>query len=112
MPNIAHLYVRLLLLAGRFDLIDRGILDNSHVRFFTALVLKAFVDAPGLVMERFTATPAPLYQILPVSWHRPWVAATHTVNAALARGVPRLLGYQFIVLARPKGASFGATCVG
>jgi len=101
-PNIAHLYVRLLLLMGRFDYIDRGILDNTHLRFFTARSLKALMADAGLVIQRFTATPAPLYQILPVSWHRRWIASTHAVNAVIARSLPRLFGYQFLVLARPR----------
>ena len=101
-PNIAHLYIRLLLLCGRFDYIDRGILDRSHLRFFTARSLRAFIADAGLVVERFTATPAPLYQVLPTSWHKRWVAATHSINAVIARNLPRLLGYQFIVRARPK----------
>jgi 2-polyprenyl-3-methyl-5-hydroxy-6-metoxy-1,4-benzoquinol methylase len=107
-PNIAHFYIRLLLLLGRFDYIDRGILDDSHLRFFTARSLRALIADAGLTIERFTATPAPLYQVLPVSWHRPWVAATHSVNAVIARNLPRLLGYQLIVLARPKGQTLGA----
>jgi 2-polyprenyl-3-methyl-5-hydroxy-6-metoxy-1,4-benzoquinol methylase len=106
-PNIAHLYIRLLLLLGRFDYIDRGILDNTHLRFFTARSLRALLADAGLVIERFTATPAPLYQVLPPSWHKRWVAATHTVNALIARNLPRVLGYQFIVLARPKGSVLG-----
>src|SRR5439155_20250782 len=39
-PNIAHLYIRLLLLFGRFDYIDRGILDRTHLLFFTARSLR------------------------------------------------------------------------
>ena len=101
-PNIAHLYIRLLLLFGRFDYLDRGILDRTHLRFFTARSLRAFIADAGLVVERFTATPAPLYQVLPKSWHKRWVAATHTVNAVIARNLPRLLGYQLIVRAHPK----------
>jgi 2-polyprenyl-3-methyl-5-hydroxy-6-metoxy-1,4-benzoquinol methylase len=104
-PNIAHLWIRLLLLVGRFDYLDRGILDQSHLRFFTERSLRAMLADAGLSIERFTATPAPLYQILPVSWHRRWVAATHAINAVIARKVRRLLGYQFIVLAYPKGAA-------
>ena len=107
-PNIAHLYIRLLLLVGRFDYIDRGILDDSHLRFFTERSLRALIADAGLTVERFTATPAPLYQILPASWHKRWVAATHAVNAVIARSLPRLLGYQLIVLARPKGGALGA----
>jgi 2-polyprenyl-3-methyl-5-hydroxy-6-metoxy-1,4-benzoquinol methylase len=107
-PNIAHLYIRLLLLLGRFDYLDRGILDNTHLRFFTARSLRALLDDAGLVVERFSATPAPLYQVLPERWHKRWVAVTHTINAAIARNLPRVLGYQFIVLARPKGGALGA----
>ncbi|MEK7714676.1 MAG: class I SAM-dependent methyltransferase, partial [candidate division NC10 bacterium] len=77
-PNIAHLYIRLLLLLGRFDYLDRGILDNTHLRFFTARSLRALLDDAGLVVERFSATPAPLYQVLPERWHKRWVAVTHT----------------------------------
>jgi 2-polyprenyl-3-methyl-5-hydroxy-6-metoxy-1,4-benzoquinol methylase len=103
-PNVAHLWIRLLLLFGHFDYLDRGILDQSHLRFFTERSLRAMLAAAGLSIERLTATPAPLYQILPVSWHRKWVAATHSINAVIARKVRRLLGYQFIVLAHPKSA--------
>ncbi|MBI2160639.1 MAG: class I SAM-dependent methyltransferase [Candidatus Rokubacteria bacterium] len=107
-PNIAHLYIRLLLLLGRFDYIDRGILDNTHLRFFTARSLRALLADAGLAVERFAATPAPLYQMLPARWHKRWVAVTHTINAAIARNLPRVLGYQFIVLARPTDGAPGA----
>src|SRR5207237_9607176 len=34
-PNVAHLWMRLSLLAGRFQYGPRGILDATHLRFFT-----------------------------------------------------------------------------
>jgi 2-polyprenyl-3-methyl-5-hydroxy-6-metoxy-1,4-benzoquinol methylase len=102
-PNVAHLWIRLLLLVGRFDYLDRGILDQTHLRFFTERSLRAMLADAGLSISRFTATPAPLYQILPASWHKRWVAATHAINAAIARRARRLLGYQFVVLAYEKG---------
>jgi len=98
-PNVAHLIIRLSLLFGRFDYIDRGILDESHLRFFTQRSLRRLVSDVGLDITRFTATPAPLYQVLPQRFHRPWLAMTHAVNAAIAHRLPRLLGYQFVVLA-------------
>ena len=107
-PNIAHLYIRLLLLLGRFDYVDRGILDHTHLRFFTERSLRALITDAGLAIERFTATPAPLYQVLPPSWHKRWIAVTHALNAAIARNLPRLLGYQFIVMARPKGGTLSS----
>ena len=87
-PNIAHLWIRLLLLFGRFEYLDRGILDHSHLRFFTERSLRAMLANAGLSIVRFTATPAPLYQILPVSWHRRWVAAEEA-RAASANGLAR-----------------------
>lgn len=103
-PNVAHFVIRLLLLVGKFEYLDRGILDHTHLRFFTERSLRALVADAGLGVDRFTATPAPLYQVLPSRFHRPWLAATHRMNAWLAHSLPRLLGYQFIVLARPKEA--------
>ena len=34
-PNIAHGAIRLALLEGRFDYTSLGILDDTHLRFFT-----------------------------------------------------------------------------
>jgi 2-polyprenyl-3-methyl-5-hydroxy-6-metoxy-1,4-benzoquinol methylase len=34
-PNVAHLAVRGMLLAGRWSYAQTGIMDNSHIRFFT-----------------------------------------------------------------------------
>jgi|TARA_B100000315_G_scaffold255046_1_gene297419 2-polyprenyl-3-methyl-5-hydroxy-6-metoxy-1,4-benzoquinol methylase/glycosyltransferase involved in cell wall biosynthesis len=35
LPNVAHLAVRLMLLEGRWEYQDTGILDRSHVKFYT-----------------------------------------------------------------------------
>jgi 2-polyprenyl-3-methyl-5-hydroxy-6-metoxy-1,4-benzoquinol methylase len=98
-PNVAHLAIRLSLLMGRFDYFDRGILDRTHLRFFTDRSLRRLLAAAGLVIVRRTATAVPLYQVLPAAWHGRLVAAVHAVSAALSRTFPRLLGYQFVVVA-------------
>jgi 2-polyprenyl-3-methyl-5-hydroxy-6-metoxy-1,4-benzoquinol methylase len=99
-PNVAHLWVRLSLLAGRFDYTERGILDSGHLRFFTQRSLRALLAGTGLTIVRATATPAPLHAVLPPRWHGGTLAAVQAINAAAARAVPRLLGYQFVLLAR------------
>jgi 2-polyprenyl-3-methyl-5-hydroxy-6-metoxy-1,4-benzoquinol methylase len=103
-PNVAHFVIRVSLLVGKFEYLDRGILDHGHLRFFTERSLRALAADAGLRIERFTATPAPLYQVLPTRFHRPWLAATHRINAWVAHSIPRLMGYQFILLARRKEA--------
>jgi SAM-dependent methyltransferase len=99
-PNVAHLWVRLSLLAGRFDYADRGILDRTHLRFFTRRTLDDLLAGAGLDVVRRTATPVPLYQVVAPRWHGRGVATVHGVSAAAARTLPRVLGYQFIVHAR------------
>jgi len=96
-PNVAHVWVRLSLLAGRFDYAERGILDRTHLRFFTRRTLAALVAEAGLSVARMTSTPVPLYQVVPPRWHGRALAAVHALSAGSARLLPRLLAYQFVV---------------
>jgi len=62
--------------------------------------LAALLDGTGLRLTRMTATPVPLYHVLPPRLHGRALAALHGASAAAARVLPRLLGYQFVALAR------------
>jgi 2-polyprenyl-3-methyl-5-hydroxy-6-metoxy-1,4-benzoquinol methylase len=96
-PNVAHLWIRLSLLAGHFDYAERGILDRTHLRFYTRRTLGALVAGAGLHVARLTATPVPLYQVVPERWHGGALAAVHALSAGAARTLPRLLAYQFVI---------------
>jgi GT2 family glycosyltransferase/2-polyprenyl-3-methyl-5-hydroxy-6-metoxy-1,4-benzoquinol methylase len=51
-PNIAHGSVRLSLLAGKFEYKDIGILDRTHLRFFTLdSILRLFADAGFAIVD-------------------------------------------------------------
>jgi O-antigen biosynthesis protein len=47
-PNVAHGSVRLALLSGRFDYQDIGLLDETHLRFFTRETLEQLLDEAEL----------------------------------------------------------------
>lgn len=47
-PNIAHYRIRKQLLLGRFNYTDTGILDHSHLRFFTYSSLQRMIVGVGL----------------------------------------------------------------
>lgn len=50
-PNIAHAAIRLSLLQGRFDYTDFGILDNTHIRFFTRKTVKELFIKAGYLAD-------------------------------------------------------------
>jgi 2-polyprenyl-3-methyl-5-hydroxy-6-metoxy-1,4-benzoquinol methylase len=60
-PNVAHGDVRLSLLAGRFDYRDTGLLDETHVRFFTRQNLDRFLRDAGFTAIDVRTTTAPLF---------------------------------------------------
>src|SRR5205823_7166679 len=80
-PNVAHLWVRLSLLAGRFDYAERGILDRTHLRFFTRRTLLALLARAGLAVDELRVTPVPLPLVVPRRLHGGWLRATHTLSA-------------------------------
>lgn len=55
-PNVAHGSLRLALLQGRWEYRDTGLLDRTHVRFFTRESTLAMVRSAGLVVTRLWAT--------------------------------------------------------
>ncbi len=99
-PNIANLWVRLNLLFGNFTYTDRGILDRTHLRFFTQ---KTFVDLlrkSGCRIQRFTATPIPLDLIHPFFQKNKLGILMLTLLANISQRIPTVFGYQFIALIR------------
>lgn len=51
LPNVANWRVRLGLLAGRFDYRDSGILDRTHLRFFTIASARKLLEDAGFSVE-------------------------------------------------------------
>ncbi|MGO9233053.1 MAG: class I SAM-dependent methyltransferase [Methylocella sp.] len=53
LPNIAHLSVSIpLLFWGRFNYVDAGILDRTHLRFFVRESAVALMNGAGLTVDR------------------------------------------------------------
>lgn len=60
-PNIAHISIRLELMGGNFDYEPMGILDNTHLKYFTKKSLEKMVSDAGYktVSTNFTANDYP-----------------------------------------------------
>ena len=107
-PNVANVYVRLSLLFGRFDYQDRGILDRTHLHFFTRTTFREFLRDAGLEAKTLTATPIPLPLVVSQRYQGVVFGMLHAANAWLARAWPTLFGYQFVALARKEKRSHAA----
>lgn len=98
-PNIANLWVRLNLLAGRFDYTERGILDRTHLHFFTRRTFKSMLLSAGLVVAELRATPIPLNLVHPSFERAAWGRSVHKGLAGCTAAWPTVLGYQFVAKA-------------
>jgi methionine biosynthesis protein MetW len=103
-PNVAHWTVRLDLLRGRFDYQPCGIMDATHLRWFTAQTLRRLFDSAcyEIVDIRQTAgvTLPDYLRRLPWSWMRPRLRGT--LIHRLSRLFPNLFGCQHVVRALAK----------
>lgn len=102
-PNIAYWAMRLTLLFGRFDYSLRGgLLDSTHLRFFTRRTLEAMVAACGYRMEIFYPVPS-LLRGERLSQHRWLLPFLWVLNGYLpmlaARVLPGSVAVAFVVRA-------------
>jgi SAM-dependent methyltransferase len=104
-PNFAHVWVRLNLLCGRFEYADRGILDRTHLRFFTLRSFQRFLQEAGLEWDEIIATPVPLLLAVPRRYHGGWLRGLHAVNAVVARCWRTMFGFQFVAVAHPRNTT-------
>lgn len=100
LPNIAHVVPRLQVLLGRFDYEERGILDRTHLRFFTRKTALNLVAGAGLLVDSITYTPTPVELVFPHIEEARVGRELLAWNARLAKMAPKLLGYQFVMSCR------------
>jgi len=63
-PNIANITVRLGLLFGVFEYRDRGILDNTHLRFYTMRTIRRELEHAGFRVLAVRGSSVPLRLIV------------------------------------------------
>jgi 2-polyprenyl-3-methyl-5-hydroxy-6-metoxy-1,4-benzoquinol methylase len=98
-PNFGHWYPRLRTALGIFDYDQRGILDKTHVRFFTRRSLLRMIKKNGFKVLRMEMTGLPVDV---VSGRRSLLKRlVVAVDAALVRLRPTMFAYQFVVEVEP-----------
>jgi SAM-dependent methyltransferase len=100
-PNVGNIIVRLLVLFGMFPYGRQGILDRTHVRFFTAHSLDRLLTQAGLDIVRRGATTLPFFLIVAHGAARMALGAVEQLYSVLVRIWPALFAYQLLRVARP-----------
>jgi 2-polyprenyl-3-methyl-5-hydroxy-6-metoxy-1,4-benzoquinol methylase len=100
-PNFGHWYPRLRVGVGLFGYDRRGILDATHIRFFTRRSFEQLVHRAGFAIARRDATGLPLEVADRGADHEPAAVSgklgfVRAIDAALVRIRPQLFGYQFL----------------
>jgi glycosyltransferase involved in cell wall biosynthesis/2-polyprenyl-3-methyl-5-hydroxy-6-metoxy-1,4-benzoquinol methylase len=60
-PNIAHGAIRLALLGGKFKYTRFGILDDTHLRFFTRETVEDLFQKTGYIIDKIDVTKLPVF---------------------------------------------------
>ena len=102
LPNVANFSVRLGLLFGRFNYMERGLLDRTHLHFYTRKTSRALLEQAGYQVIESRITVVPLELVLGLAPRNPLMRAITETLAIFTRIFPGLLGYQLVYLARPR----------
>ncbi len=100
LPNVAHLAVRLMLLAGYFPQMERGILDRTHLHFYTRDTAEAMLHRAGLDIMRARPTGVPLDELWPTGEDRLLFNGLMRLQHLALLLAPRLFAFQWIFVAR------------
>ncbi len=104
-PNVANLTVRFSLLFGRFEYRPRGIMDRTHLRFFTRKSARKTLESCGYEVIEQRETVMPLELILGLDAKNPIVVLMSSILSGVTRLMPGLFGYQTVLVARPIAAA-------
>lgn len=93
LPNIAHWRARLRLLTGRFDYEDYGLMDRTHLHFYTLRTGRALLETHGYRIEQVRIAGSGLQNALNALARR----LSYEMPGLV---LPALLAYELIYVAR------------
>jgi 2-polyprenyl-3-methyl-5-hydroxy-6-metoxy-1,4-benzoquinol methylase len=99
-PNVGHWYPRFRIAFGRFDYDQRGILDRTHLRFFTRRSFRRMAERCDLEVRRVAPTGLPIDVVTgtPTAAGR----AAHRIDRIAGRVWPTLFAYQLVFELTPR----------
>lgn len=94
LPNVAHYSVRLALLCGKWNMADAGIMDRTHLHFYTMATAQKLFDQNGWQVESVRAR-GDLERLF-------GKIGLEKIGKMILFSMPTLFGVQFIFSVKPK----------
>ncbi|HEX8169156.1 MAG TPA: class I SAM-dependent methyltransferase [Thermoanaerobaculia bacterium] len=101
-PNIANITVRLGLLFGIFEYRERGILDHTHLRFYTLRTIRREIERAGFRILETRGSSVPIRLIVGRFTPEPLLRFGERILSMITRLWRSLFAYQIILVAAPK----------
>jgi glycosyltransferase involved in cell wall biosynthesis len=98
-PNAVNFTIRLMVLFGRFRYSDRGILDWSHLRFFTAKSISALLEERGYRITARHYSVIPLERVIPIRPDSRLLRFASRVLRVITGLAPGLFAYEIVLAA-------------
>lgn len=109
-PNVGHLAVRAMLLEGRWEYADLGLLDRDHVRFFTQKTIYKLFSESGFEVAAMQTTNLPVDVV-----DRLCNMQLNPYFVGLAEKAvgsdPSATVFQYVAMAKPKVFSLHIVCM-
>jgi 2-polyprenyl-3-methyl-5-hydroxy-6-metoxy-1,4-benzoquinol methylase len=99
-PNIANITVRLMLLLGMFNYTERGILDRTHLHFYTRKTARQLLEANGYRIVEHKMTIMPLELVLGLAEDHFLMRIIQRLLIICTALLPGLFGYQSFLVAQ------------
>ena len=96
LPNVANISVRLALLLGQFRYTERGILDRTHLSFYTRATGRQLLERSGFHVRSVEATAMPYELAIPALGRGPLARPVRGFARFSSRAWPTMFGYQFV----------------
>lgn len=98
-PNVTHLGVRAMLMEGRWDYCELGLLDRTHLRFFSKKTTVELFHQAGYTVERLKSIKLPVQTVNDICQLN--LRRSSIENIASLAGDPYGNDFQYLVAARP-----------
>jgi 2-polyprenyl-3-methyl-5-hydroxy-6-metoxy-1,4-benzoquinol methylase len=101
MPNVQNLKLVSRLLTGLWTYEDEGLLDTTHLRFFTLESLVSLITGAGLTVKTLHSVLQPPTDVNAAKETGNSITVEHvTISGLTRRQIAGLFAYQYIVIAQ------------